>query len=69
MIAYWTIRARLLRVPGVANIPIWGERIKMPQVQVDPKRWEAYDVTPDEGHGGDRRRPGRRPVLLFPTGP
>ncbi len=26
MISYWTIRARLLRVPGVANVPIWGER-------------------------------------------
>ena len=23
-------------VPGVANVAIWGERIKMPQVQVDP---------------------------------
>src|SRR3990172_4710979 len=25
-IAYWKIRTRLLRVPGVANAPIWGER-------------------------------------------
>ena len=29
MIAYWTIRPRLLQVPGVANAPIWGERIQM----------------------------------------
>ena len=36
MIAYWKIRARLLRVPGVANVPIWGERLEMLQVQVDP---------------------------------
>ncbi len=48
MIAYWKIRARLLGVPGVANVPIWGERIKMPQVQVDPERLRAYDVTLDE---------------------
>jgi CzcA family heavy metal efflux pump len=48
MIAYWTIRARLLRVPGVANVPIWGERIKMPQVQVDPERMAAHDVTLNE---------------------
>ena len=48
MVAYWTIRARLLRVPGVANVAIWGERIKMPQVQVDPKRMAAHDVTLDE---------------------
>jgi CzcA family heavy metal efflux pump len=45
MIAYWTIRARLLRVPGVANVAIWGERIKMPQVQVDPIRMAAHDVS------------------------
>ncbi len=48
MIAYWKIRARLLDVPGVANAPIWGERIKMPQVQVDTERMRAYDVSLDE---------------------
>src|SRR3990172_7910437 len=26
MITYWTIRQRLLRVSGVANVAIWGER-------------------------------------------
>ena len=45
MIAYWTIRARLLRVPGVANVCIWGERIKMPQVRVDPVRMSAHNVS------------------------
>ncbi len=48
MIAYWTIRARLLRVPGVANVPIWGEQLQMPQVQVDPERLRATDVTLDD---------------------
>ncbi len=48
MIAYWKIRARLLDVPGVANAPIWGERIKMPQVQVDPERMRAHNVSLDE---------------------
>ena len=48
MIAYWTIRARIMQVPGVANIAIWGERIKMPQVQVDPKRMAEHNVTLDE---------------------
>jgi CzcA family heavy metal efflux pump len=45
MIAYWTIRFRLLQVPGVANVPIWGERIKMLTVQVDPDRLRLYDVS------------------------
>jgi CzcA family heavy metal efflux pump len=48
MIAYWTIRARLLRVPGVANVAIWGERIKMPQVRVIPERLTKYDLTLDQ---------------------
>ena len=48
MIAYWTIRARLLQVPGVANVAIWGERIKMPQVQVDPERMRAQNVSLDD---------------------
>ena len=48
MIAYWTIRARLLGVPGVANVAIWGERIRIPQVQVDPEKLQAYHVSLDE---------------------
>src|SRR5574342_355963 len=48
MIAYWKIRARLLEVPGVANAPIWGERIKMPAVQVDLEKLNEYGVPLDE---------------------
>jgi CzcA family heavy metal efflux pump len=45
MISYWTIRARLLRVPGVANVPIWGERIQMLQVQAEPDKMKAHNVS------------------------
>jgi len=45
MTAYWKIRTRLLRVPGVANVPIWGERLEMLQVQADPQRLRKQDVT------------------------
>jgi CzcA family heavy metal efflux pump len=45
MIAYWTIRPRLLSVPGVANVAIWGERIDMPQIQVEPARLRENGVT------------------------
>jgi CzcA family heavy metal efflux pump len=37
VISYWTIRQRLLGVEGVANVAIWGERLRMHQVQVDPR--------------------------------
>jgi CzcA family heavy metal efflux pump len=48
MISYWTIRARLLQVPGVANVAIWGERLQMLQVQVDPERLRTRDVSLDQ---------------------
>jgi CzcA family heavy metal efflux pump len=48
MISYWTIRARLLRVPGVANVTIYGERIKMLQVQADPDRLKQHQVSLDK---------------------
>jgi CzcA family heavy metal efflux pump len=67
MIAYWTIRARLLGVPGVANVAIWGERIKMPQVQVDPQRMLAHNVSLDQVMEGtaDALDVG---ILYFSTG-
>ena len=36
-IAYWKIRQRLTRVPGVAQVLIYGERLKQRHVQVDPQ--------------------------------
>jgi len=48
MVAYWTIRPRLLSVPGVANVAIWGERIQMPQVQLDPARLRENGVSVQE---------------------
>ncbi len=48
MLAYWTIRQRLLGVPGVANIAIWGEQLKMLQVMVDPQKLARANVTLDE---------------------
>ncbi|MEV4891391.1 efflux RND transporter permease subunit [Nonomuraea sp. NPDC055795] len=48
MISFWTIRNRLLQVPGVANAPIWGQRKQMTLVQVDPDKMAAKDVTLDQ---------------------
>jgi CzcA family heavy metal efflux pump len=44
-IAYWKIRARLLRVPGVVNVAIWGERLQEEHVNVDPARMRAQNVS------------------------
>jgi CzcA family heavy metal efflux pump len=48
MTAYWTIRARLLRVPGVANVAIWNERLQMMTVQAEPAKLAAKDVSISE---------------------
>ena len=45
ILAKWTIRPRLMAVPGVANVAIWGQRDRQLQVLVDPERLQAHDVT------------------------
>ena len=47
MIAYWTMRWRLMAVPGVANVVIWGDRWKQLQFQMDPAKLEAHNMTID----------------------
>ena len=44
-IAYWKIRQRLTRVPGVAQVLIWGERRKQQHVHLDPSKLRQYDVS------------------------
>jgi CzcA family heavy metal efflux pump len=42
------IRPRLLRVPGVANVGVWGQRKVQRQVLVDPERMAARGVSVDQ---------------------
>jgi CzcA family heavy metal efflux pump len=72
-VAYWKIRQRLLRVSGVAQVAIWGERLQQRHVQVDPAK-RVMNVTADSldagllqysdgavvGTGGFIETPGRR---------
>jgi CzcA family heavy metal efflux pump len=44
-IAYWKIRQRLTRVPGVAQVLIYGERLKQRHVQVDPRKLAENGVS------------------------
>ena len=45
VIARWTMKPRLMGVPGVANLAIWGMRDQQLQVQVDPERLRDRNVT------------------------
>lgn len=44
----WSVRPRLMSVPGVANVAIWGQRDRQFQVLVDPERLRANGVTLDD---------------------
>ncbi|MGC5020696.1 efflux RND transporter permease subunit [Micromonospora sp. DT47] len=43
--AYWTLRPRIMRVPGVANVGIWGDRWHVKQALVDPELMKKHNVT------------------------
>lgn len=43
--AQWTILPRLMGIPGVANVSIWGQRNRQVQVQVDPTKLHSKGVT------------------------
>jgi CzcA family heavy metal efflux pump len=47
-LARWTIRPRLMAIPGVANVAIWGQRDRQFQIIVDPVRLAAHKVRLDE---------------------
>ena len=48
VLARWTIKPRLMGVPGVANVSIWGQRERQLQVRVDPEKLEREDVSLDQ---------------------
>ena len=47
-LAKWTIRPRLMAIPGVANVAVWGQRDRQLKVLVDPARLRAHGLTIDE---------------------
>ncbi|MDP3276451.1 MAG: efflux RND transporter permease subunit [Deltaproteobacteria bacterium] len=44
----WIVRPRLMAVPGVANVAVWGQRDRTLQVQVDPARLRANGLLIDD---------------------
>ena len=45
VLARWLIKPRLMSIPGVANVSVWGLRDRQLQVQVDPQRLQSRKVT------------------------
>lgn len=44
----WTVKPKLMSIPGVANVAIWGQRDRQMQVLLDPTRLKEYRLTLDE---------------------
>ena len=45
VLARWQIRPRLMSIPGVANVSVWGMRDRQLQVQVDPQQLQTHKVS------------------------
>jgi CzcA family heavy metal efflux pump len=48
VLSKWTIRPRLMSIPGVANVAIWGDYDKQYQVLVNPDKLLTHGVTLNE---------------------
>jgi CzcA family heavy metal efflux pump len=47
-LALWTMRPKLMSIPGVANVAIWGQKDKQLQVLIDPDRLRSAKVTVEQ---------------------
>ena len=56
--AYWTMRPRLLAVPGVAKVEIYGGGVRQLQIQVQPRRLLAYGLSISQVIAAARRSTG-----------
>lgn len=67
-IADWTVRLRLLAVPGVANVTVFGGEVKQYQFQFIPERLIEYSMTVDDVLNAARRATGISGAGVIDTG-
>src|SRR5439155_1576076 len=60
----WTVRPRLLSVPGVARISVFGGEVRQLQIQVRPERLIAFDLSVQDVLNAAREASGGRSVRL-----
>jgi CzcA family heavy metal efflux pump len=58
--ADWTVRPRLLAIPGVASVLVYGGEVRQLQVQVRPERLVAYDLSTQDVLNAARSATGIR---------
>ncbi|MHB8941404.1 MAG: efflux RND transporter permease subunit [Desulfobacteria bacterium] len=57
-IADWTVKQRLLAVPGVAKVPVFGGEVKQLQVRIRPDRLIRYHLALEDVLSSARRATG-----------
>lgn len=57
-IADWTVKQRLLAVPGIANVMIFGGEVRQLQIQVKPDRLIQYNLAIEDVLAAARRATG-----------
>ena len=68
-LADWVVRPRLQSIPGIAEILNMGGGIKQVQVQPDPLRMQAFNVTYEELEQATREAAGNTTGGFLNTGP
>ncbi len=48
LLARWTIKPKLVGVPGVSNVSVWGQRLRQLHVHFDPNRLRDSKVTQED---------------------
>src|SRR5947207_718360 len=63
----WTVRPRLLSVPGVARISVFGGEVRQLQIQVRPERLIAFDLSVQDVLSAAREATGVRGAGFIET--
>ena len=48
LLARWTVKPKLVGVPGVSNVSVWGQRLRQLHVQFDPNRLRDNKVMQED---------------------
>jgi CzcA family heavy metal efflux pump len=67
-LADWTLRPRLLAVPGVAKVSVFGGEVRQLQIQVRPDRLVAFNLTLADVTAAARAATGVRGAGFIETG-
>jgi Cu/Ag efflux pump CusA len=66
-IADWTVKPRLMAVPGVAHVSVFGGEVRQIQVQFEPQRVVQYGLTADDILAAERQSTGIRGAGFIDT--